>query len=113
MKEIKAIIRSHRLDSVLQALHQYPDLPGVTVSNVRGFGRTVGRADSDDINSIDFANVAMAKVETVVDDSSAEAVTKLIEKAAHTGRKGDGKIFVVDVTECVRISNGSRGSEAL
>lgn len=113
MKEIKAIIRSHRLDSVLQALYQHPDLPGVTVSNVSGFGRTVGRAEGDDISSIDFANVAMTKVETVVDDTFADAVIKLIEEAAHTGRKGDGKIFVSDVSECVRISSGNRGSEAL
>ena len=113
MKEIKAIIRTHRLDAVLQALTSHPDLPGVTVSHVRGFGRTVGRPESDDLSSIDFANVAMTKVETVIEDNAIDNVVELIEKAAHTGRRGDGKIFVSDIADCVRISNGDRGTPAL
>lgn len=113
MKQIKAIIRTHRLDAVLQALHGHPNLPGVTVSQVRGFGRTVGRPDKDDHSTIDFANVAMTKVETVVGDSDLDAVVQLIEKAAHTGRRGDGKIFVMNVEDCVRISTGERGKAAL
>lgn len=110
MKEIKAIIRDHRLDAVLSALHSHPDLPGVTVSVVEGFGRTVGRPDETDNGSAQFGTVQMAKVECIVNDEQLDSVIELIQQAAHTGQPGDGKIAVYDVCEVVQIRTGRRGT---
>lgn len=106
MKEIKAIIRPHRLDAVLDALHSHPELPGVTVSTVRGFGRSVGRTNGN--APVQYGTTEMAKVECVVNDDQVEAVVDLIQQAAHTGNAGDGKILVFDVTHAVKIRTGSR-----
>lgn len=110
MKEIKAIIRDHRLDAVCLALHSHPDLPGVTVSVVEGFGRTVGRPDETDNGSAQFGTVQMAKVECIVNDEQLDSVIELIQQAAHTGQPGDGKIAVYDVCEVVQIRTGRRGT---
>jgi nitrogen regulatory protein P-II 1 len=110
MKEIKAIIRDHRLDAVLSALHTHPDLPGVTVSVVEGFGRTVGRPDEADNGPAQFGTVQMTKVECVINDEQLDSVLELIQQAAHTGQPGDGKIAVYDVREIVRIRTGKRGT---
>jgi len=110
MKEIKAIIRPHKLEAVLDALHTHPELPGVTVSTVNGFGRTVGRRGEGDDASVQFGTVQMAKVECIVNDEQLDGVLELIQKAAHTGQPGDGKIAVYDVREIVRIRTGVRGT---
>jgi len=110
MKEIKAIIRDHRLDAVLDALHTHPELPGVTVTNVHGFGRTVGRPDAASDASIQFGTVRMTKVECVINDDQLDSVIELIQQAAHTGQPGDGKIAVYDVREIVQIRTGMRGT---
>lgn len=106
MKEIKAIIRTHRLDAVLEALHAHPNLPGVTVSTVRGFGRTVGRSNGD--APMQYGTTEMAKLECVVDDEAVDAVIELVQQAAHTGNAGDGKIFVYDIGQAVKIRTGAR-----
>ncbi|NOX59308.1 MAG: P-II family nitrogen regulator [Planctomycetes bacterium] len=106
MKEIKAIVRQHRLDPVLDALHGHPELPGVTVSQVRGFGRTVGRPDSENA-PVQYGTAEMAKLECVVDDKNVETVIRLILQAAHTGNVGDGKVFVYDVEKVVKIRTGA------
>ena len=107
MKEIKAIVRQHRLDAVLNALHAHPELPGVTVSYVRGFGRTVGRSDSEDA-SVQYGTAEMVKLECVVNDENVDPVIELIRQAAHTGNSGDGKIFVYGVEDVVKIRTGER-----
>lgn len=109
MKEIKAIIRPERLSVVLQALHAMPRLPGVTVSHVRGFGRRLP-ADPD---GEAFDAVDMAKLEIVVPAALANDVVSAIERAAHTGRFGDGKIFTVAVEGAVRVRSGERNVGAL
>jgi nitrogen regulatory protein PII len=109
MREIKAIIRPERLHDVLRALHQTPRLPGVTVSYVRGFGRRYPRENQGE----EFAAVDMAKLEIVVATEDALAVVATIEKAAHTGHHGDGKIFTVAVEHAVRVRSGERDREAL
>lgn len=106
MKEIKAIIRPHLLDAVLEALRTHPKLPGVTVSTVRGFGRTVGRANGD--APVQYGTTAMAKLECVVNDDEVDTVVDLIQEAAHTGNPGDGKIFVYDVPFALKIRTGQR-----
>lgn len=108
MREIKAIIRSDRLPEVLHALHTVPDLPGVTVSTVRGFGR---RYPPDPETAFD--EVAMTKLEIVVPAGRAQDVVQLIERSAHTGGGGDGKIFVIPVEAAIRIRSGERNVSAL
>lgn len=107
MKEIKAFIRPYRLDAVLDALHAHPELPGVTVSRVRGFGRTVGRRRGE-AEPVQYGTTEMVKIECVVNDDEVEAVVSLIEQAARTGRAGDGKVFVYGVEQAVRIRTGER-----
>ncbi len=98
MREIKAIIRPERLPEVLHALHTVPDLPGVTVSTVRGFGRRYPREPE-----AVFEEVEMTKLEIVVPTALAPAVVRLIERTAHTGGGGDGKIFVLPVESAIKI----------
>lgn len=107
MKEIKAIIRPHRLDAVLDALHRHPEFPGVTVSPVHGFGRRVGPAPTGDAAEIQYGTTEMRKLECVVNDEQVDAVVDVIQQAAHTGNPGDGKVFVYDVALVVKIRTGA------
>lgn len=109
MQEVKAIIRPERLDDALAALHQIPELPGVTVSTVQGFGRRAGAAPG----TSDYGETRMTKLEIVVPDELLEGVLNAIQGAARTGRAGDGKIFVSPVGEAVTIRTGQRGPAAL
>ncbi|ODS57805.1 MAG: hypothetical protein ABS36_05025 [Acidobacteria bacterium SCN 69-37] len=109
MREIKAIIRPERLSTVLQALHEMPRLPGVTVSYVRGFGRQVPPQDGGEA----FAAVDMAKLEIVVPTELAMEVVSTIERTAHTGHVGDGKIFMLPVEHAVKVRSGERDANAL
>ena len=113
MKEIKAIIQPFLLDRVLLALEQRLDLPGVTISPVAGWGRTRGRnaAVPTAMEGRTFAQ--KLRLEIVVHDNDADAIVALIAREAHTGNIGDGKIFVYDVRDAVRIRTGERGADAL
>ena len=107
MHEIKAIIRRERLEDVLEALHARPELPGVTISVVQGVGRhAVAGGES-------FGEVQMAKVETVVTADLVDWVVDTIQRAAATGRPGDGKIFVIPVERAVQIRSGEKGPGVL
>ncbi len=108
MKEIKALIRPHRLDAVLEALHTHPELPGVTVSRVRGFGRTVGRQDPAAQTPVQYGTTEMVKLECVVNEDQVATVIDLILDAARTGHPGDGKIFVHPVEQAYRIRTRDR-----
>ena len=109
MHEIKAIVRPDRLDDVLTALHGIADVPGATVSKVRGYGRQIQR----DASGLLYGEVVMNKIEIVVAAEQVEVVVRTIEAAANTGHAGDGKIFVSDVREAITIHKGARGSAAL
>ena len=112
MKEIKAIIQPFMLDAVLEGLHAIEELPGLTVSEVRGYGRTRGRiADATPDQLVQY--VKKSKVEAVVPDTLLERVLQIIQDRAHTGNIGDGKIFVYEVVDVVRIRTGERGELAL
>jgi nitrogen regulatory protein P-II 1 len=113
MKEIKAIIQPFMLSKVIDALKQMEGLPGVTVSEVKGFGRTRARDAAEKLvdGSIEYAK--KTKLEIVVPDDLAEAVTQTIEEKARTGNTGDGKIFVVRMEDVVRVRTGERGEGAL
>lgn len=113
MKEIKAIIQPFLLSKVVDALKEIEDLPGVTVSEVRGFGK--GRARNA-VNKfveegVDYAR--KAKLEIVVPDHMVEDVLRVVCKHAHTGRPGDGKIFVSSVDEVVNVRTADRGEKAI
>ena len=103
MREIKAIIRPDRLSAVIYALHQIPLMPGVTVSQVQGFGR----GEPHQPVPVDpFGEARFSKIEVVVPVALVKAVVETIRLTAHTGRPGDGKIFVIPVDQVTRISTG-------
>ncbi len=112
MKKIEAIIRPSRLDEVKDALSSI-GVSGMTVSEVKGFGRQKGHKElyrgAEYI--VDF--VPKIKVEAVVQDDSVAQAIDAIERAGRTGNLGDGKIFVVEVIEAVRVRTGERGNLAL
>ena len=105
MKEIKAYVRPHMTDHVIDALEATPDRPGVTVTKVEGFGHPRAGEPAE------LSRVA--KLETVVPDEQVEAVIDVIVEHARTGRVGDGKIFVSTVEEAVRIRTGESGRAAV
>jgi nitrogen regulatory protein P-II 1 len=109
MKEIKAIIQHFMLDKVIDSLHEMPHLPGITMSMVYGFVRN----DPSIRPSMLADEAKMAKIELVVSDDLAETVIETIAAAAHTGLGGDGKIFVSEVADVIKISTGERGETAV
>ncbi len=112
MKKIDAIIKPHKLDDVKEALNAI-GVQGMTVSDVRGYGRQKGHTEiyRGAEYTVDF--VPKVKIELVVDDALAEQAENAILMAARTEKIGDGKIFTYDVERAVRIRTGERGPEAL
>tara|TARA_B100001179_G_scaffold46730_1_gene31194 strand:- start:828 stop:1205 length:378 start_codon:yes stop_codon:yes gene_type:complete len=112
MKLISAIIKPHVLDDVRDQLAK-AGVQGLTVTEVKGFGRQKGHTEiyRGAEYTVDF--VPKMKVETVVSDQLVEATTDAITKAARTGSIGDGKVFVSEVIQAVRIRTGEIGDEAL
>ena len=112
MKKIEAILKPFKLDEVKEAL-QGQGVAGLTISEVKGFGRQKGHTElyRGAEYVVDF--LPKVKVELVVADDQVQPIVETIVKAAHTGRIGDGKIFVLAVDEVVRIRTGERGPEAL
>ncbi len=112
MKKVEAIIKPFKLDEVKQVLMEL-GITGLTASEVKGFGRQKGHAElyRGAEYVVDF--LPKVKVEVVVDDAMTGKVVEAIERTVKTGRIGDGKIFVVDVGEVIRIRTGERGPDAL
>ena len=112
MKKVEAIIKPFKLDEVKDALSE-AGVQGMTVSEVKGFGRTGGKKEvyRGSAYVVDF--VPKVKIEVVIPDALVVAVIEAIEKSAKTGRIGDGKIFVTHVEEAVRIRTGERGEDAI
>jgi nitrogen regulatory protein P-II 1 len=112
VKRIEAIIKPFKLDEVKDALAEV-GVQGMTVTEVKGFGRTGGKKEvyRGSAYVVDF--VPKVKVEVVVPDEQVNAVLDAIERSARTGRIGDGKIFVVPIEEVVRIRTGERGGDAI
>jgi len=113
MKEIKAIIQPFVLEKVLLALEHMDDLPGLTVSEVRGWGKARARNAREAVAEGSHRFARKVKLEIVVRDDVADAIARAIEREAHTGHPGDGKIFVSEVAEAVKVRTGERGPEAL
>jgi nitrogen regulatory protein P-II 1 len=112
MKKIEAIIKPFKLDEVKEALHEI-GLQGMTVTEAKGFGRQKGHTElyRGAEYVVDF--LPKVKIEIVMDDSLVERAIEAITNAAHTGRIGDGKIFVSSVEEVIRIRTGETGPEAI
>jgi nitrogen regulatory protein P-II 1 len=114
MKKIEAIIKPQKLDEVKEALHAL-GVQGLTVTEVQGFGRQKGKVETYRGSQVGATFVSKVKVEAVVADAMAEKVVTTIVGAARSngGQIGDGKIFVSDVAEVVRIRTGERGEVAV
>lgn len=112
MKKIEAIIKPFKLEEVKDALGE-EGIEGMTVSEVKGFGRQKGHTElyRGAEYVVDF--LPKVKLEIVLDDALVERAIEAIQRAAHTGRIGDGKIFVTAVEEAIRIRTGERGVEAV
>jgi nitrogen regulatory protein P-II 1 len=112
MKKVEAIIKPFKLDEVKDALGEI-GIQGMTVSEVKGFGRTGGKKEvyRGSAYVVDF--VPKVKIELVIADNQVNQVIESIEKTAKTGRIGDGKIFIVGVEEAIRIRTGERGEDAV
>ena len=112
MKKVEAIIKPFKLDEVKEALNEI-GIQGITVSEVKGFGRQKGHTElyRGAEYVVDF--IPKIKMEIITSDDVVVKVVETIEQAAKTGRIGDGKIFVTNVEEVVRIRTGERGEDAL
>jgi len=112
MKKIEAIIKPFKLDAVKEALQHF-GVKGLTVSEVKGFGRQKGHTElyRGAEYVVDF--LPKLRIEIVLDDGRVAEAVEIIEKAARSGRIGDGKIFVHSVEDVVRIRTGERGAEAI
>lgn len=112
MKKIEAIIKPFKLDEVKEALHDV-GLQGITVLEAKGFGRQKGHTElyRGAEYVVDF--LPKVKIELIVDDAMVEGAVEAIQQAAHTGRIGDGKIFISSIEEAIRIRTGETGSEAV
>jgi nitrogen regulatory protein P-II 1 len=112
MKKVEAIIKPFRLDEVKAALNAVA-VQGMTVTEVRGFGRQKGHKEVYRGAEYVVELVPKVRIEVVVPDQAVDRVVETIAKAAKTGKIGDGKIFVIPVDEAVRIRTGERGEGAL
>ena len=112
MKKIEAILRHFKLEDVKNALSDL-GVAGMTITEVRGFGRQKGHTETyrGTEYAVDF--VPKVKLEIAVNDDQAQSIIDTIIKTAQTGQIGDGKIFVSDLAESIRIRTGETGGEAL
>ena len=112
MKLVTAVVKPFKLDDVREALSDI-GMQGITVTEVKGFGRQKGHTElyRGAEYVVDF--LPKVKIEVVIDEAMTERVVDAIQQAAQTGRIGDGKIFVSELVNAVRIRTGESGSEAL
>jgi len=113
MKEVRAYIRPHKLAEVAFELRQLDELPGISYTEVHGFGRHRAEKATRKIvhGMVHFA--PYIKIEIICKDEDADNIIRVIRRYAHEGLKGDGKIVVSDIEQAVRISTGEAGREAL
>jgi nitrogen regulatory protein P-II 1 len=113
MKEIKAIIRPAKLLEVTEELHEIEGLPGVTIFEIKGFGKGKAKNAQDKVvyEMVEF--IPRIQLEVVVTDEMVDQVVNVIQKHAHTGNTGDGKIFVSTVDDIVKIRTNERGITAI
>lgn len=112
MKKVEAIIRPGQLDAVKNALRE-AGVQGMTVTEVKGFGRQKGHVELYRGTEYEIAFVPKVKIEAVVADDHLDDAIAAIEKNAKTGQIGDGKVFITSVDNVIRIRTGERGDKAL
>jgi nitrogen regulatory protein P-II 1 len=112
MQKIEAIIRPHLLDAVRNALQEV-NVTGLTISEVQGYGRQKGHTETYRGTEYQIEFIPKIKIEVVVSEDIEESVVEAIMKTARTGKFGDGKIFVVNLNDTIRIRTGERGEAAL
>lgn len=112
MKKIEAIIRPFKLDDVKEALLE-EGIKGLTISEVRGYGRQKGHKETYRGSEYRIEFVPKIKIELVIPDTSLEKVIDAIVRTAKTGQVGDGKIFVSDISDVIRIRTEESGEDAL
>lgn len=112
MKKIEAIIRPFKLDEVKEALME-EGIRGLTISEVRGYGRQKGHTETYRGSEYRIEFIPKIKIEVVVDDEKSEKVVEAILRTAKTGQVGDGKIFIYDVKDVIRIRTEESGQDAL
>jgi|TARA_Y100001960_G_scaffold302026_1_gene352568 nitrogen regulatory protein P-II 1 len=112
LKKIEAIIKPFKLDEVKESLNEI-GVTGLTVLEAKGFGRQKGHTElyRGAEYVVDF--LPKIKLEFIVEDQSLEKVIETIQRSAHTGRIGDGKIFISNIEEIIRIRTGEKDSEAI
>jgi nitrogen regulatory protein P-II 1 len=114
MKRVEAIIKPHKLDDVSLALHRVLDVGGgVTVTDVRGFGRGKLSDEKEHPAKQAFDFEPHVKLELFCSEESVDAIAAALREAAHTGLLGDGLIVISDIDEAIRIRTGARGDEAI
>ena len=112
MKRVEAVIQPYKLEAVKEALNG-AGISGLTVTEVRGHGRQKGHTEIYRGQEYKVDLLPKIKIETVIADTRLEEILGLIADAARSGKIGDGKIFVSEVVEAIRIRNGDRGDDAL
>lgn len=112
MKKIEAIIRPFKLDEVKEALLE-EGIRGMTITEVRGYGRQKGHKETYRGSEYQIEFVPKIKIEVVVNDEASETVIQAILRTAKTGQVGDGKIFVSNIEDIIRIRTDESGPEAL
>lgn len=112
MKKIEAIIRPFKLEEVKEALVEF-GIRGLTISEVRGYGRQKGHTETYRGSEYRIEFVPKIKIEVVIEDSKVEKIVDAILRTAKTGQVGDGKIFIYNVEDVVRIRTGESGKDAL
>ncbi len=112
MKMISAVIKHFKLDSVREALTN-AEIQGMTLTEVKGFGKQKGHVELYRGAKYEVNFLPKVKIDVAVRDDQVDEIIGIISKAASTGEIGDGKIFVYDLSEVVRIRTGERGEEAL
>jgi nitrogen regulatory protein PII len=112
MKKIDAIIRTTRLEAVKSRLEE-AGITGLTTYSVRGYGRQQGRTELYRGSTYSINLLPKARIEVVVRDDQVETAVSAIQEAAHSGEIGDGKIFISDIIDAIRIRTGEHGESAL
>jgi nitrogen regulatory protein P-II 1 len=112
MKLVMAMIRPHKLEDVKKALAEI-GVQGMSVSEIRGFGRTGGRTEIYRGSAYQMDFVPKIRIDVVLPDNQVHAVIQALEQSAKTGKIGDGKVFILNVEDAVRLRTGERGEGAL
>jgi len=113
MKKVEAIIKPFKLSLVKESLHEV-GISGMTVSDVKGFGRQRGSTGGiNKVEEYDDEFLVKMKLEVIVEDEDTEKVTEAIKKAAYSGKIGDGKIFIYNIDQVIRIRTGEKDSDAV